>query len=147
MDGLKNNSPGELNYSPGIIPQVNTVYTKDTLLETRVEVKPHEFLFSKIPRISSNATAPSCPVCRNTAISRENNKECLFCDLDSTDDEKDEIREIKQNNKIKEVNKNKGKNVVNSMENCEDEDGSTEIAVYIEDPVFSDKSYEFEVIF
>ncbi|CAK5038598.1 unnamed protein product [Meloidogyne enterolobii] len=101
-------------------------------------------LSSTLPRISRNATTPSCPVCRNTAILRENNDECLFCDLDTTDDEKDEIREIEQKNKIKAMNRDKGKNVV---EDCEDEKGSTEIVVNIEDPVFSDKSYEFEVIF
>nr|CAD2182968.1 unnamed protein product [Meloidogyne enterolobii] len=105
----------------------------------------HEFHQTCLTKwISSNAETPSCPVCRNTAIKRKNKEECLFCDLDTTDDEKDEIREIEQKNKIKAMNRDKGKNVV---EDCEDEKGSTEIVVYIEDPVFSDKSYEFEVIF
>uniref|UniRef100_A0A1I8BK49 Phosphatidylinositol transfer protein n=1 Tax=Meloidogyne hapla TaxID=6305 RepID=A0A1I8BK49_MELHA len=85
---------------------------------------------------------PSCPNCRDKKIKRKDGKNCLYCDLSSETDE--DKNEIKGRHTINLINK-KNNNLMENIEE-EEENGTNEIIVYIEDPVFSDKDYEFELL-
>ncbi|KAL7071096.1 hypothetical protein ACQ4LE_010010 [Meloidogyne hapla] len=103
----------------------------------------HEFHQKCLAQWILDKSNPSCPNCRDKKIKRKDGKNCLYCDLSSETDE--DKNEIKGRHTINLINK-KNNNLMENIEE-EEENGTNEIIVYIEDPVFSDKDYEFEYSF